>query len=633
MQEQPSLISSQSDSRSQSTLKLGEALLQRGLISPADLQKALEIQKRTGERLGRIFIAFGLVHRQQLYRVLAELWQLPFVDLLHTTAQPSLLSKFDPQLLVRERFFPFALSEQTLKIATAEKPRLELNQIIQATIGDKEIDYYVTTEWDIDYAVRTYFREQILDRAVFGLYYRNPAECAYTVLTNWQYICLVVGIIGMVLGLYYSPKTTLIILNFLINLAFFGGILFKFIVALAGAQHEQLQPVTKAEVQALKEDELPVYTILVPAYREANVINLLMKNLKKLDYPPEKLEILLLLEEDDQETIEAARAAKPPETVTFVFIPKGQPQTKPKACNVGLFFARGEYLVIYDAEDQPEPDQLKKAVVAFKKGPPNLICVQAALNYFNSNENFLTRMFTLEYSYWFDYMLPGLDVLRLPIPLGGTSNHFRTDILRQLGGWDPFNVTEDADLGMRAATNGYSVGVINATTYEEANNQLWNWIRQRSRWIKGYMQTVLVHTRHPVALLKNAGWRNFIGFMMLILGTPFTFLAAPPLWLFYLIYLLTGTHAFDYLFPPITLYISLFNLLLGNGLMIYLNMLAVFKRNYFNLLFFALLNPFYWVLHSIAAYKALWQLFSRPYFWEKTIHGISREIKPAASSD
>jgi len=314
-----------------------------------------------------------------------------------------------------------------------------------------------------------------------------------------------------------------------------------------------------------------------------------------------------------------------------VFIPKGQPQTKPKACNVGLFFARGEYLVIYDAEDRPDPDQLKKAVVAFRKGPPHLVCVQAALNYFNSNENFLTRMFTLEYSYWFDYMLPGLDALHLPIPLGGTSNHFRTDILRQLGGWDPFNVTEDADLGMRAATKGYTVGVINSTTYEEANNQLWNWIRQRSRWIKGYMQTVLVHTRHPLGLMKNADLRNIFGFIMLILGTPFIFLSAPPLWLFYLVYLVTGTHLFDYLFPPITLYISLFNLLFGNGLMIYLNMLAVFKRNYFNLLLFALLNPIYWVLHSIAAYKALWQLFARPYFWEKTIHGISRELYPKPS--
>jgi hypothetical protein len=465
-----------------------------------------------------------------------------------------------------------------------------------------------------------------LDRAVHGLYYRNPAECAFTVLTFWQYLALAICLIVLLLGLYYALRPTLIFLNFLVNLAFLGSILFKFAVSLAGAKTEQVQPITAEEVALLTDEELPTYTILVPAFREANVIPHLLDNLQRLDYPPAKLEILLLLEEDDQETINAARAASPPEQVTFVIIPKGQPQTKPKACNVGLFFARGEYLVIYDAEDRPEPDQLKKAVIAFRKGPPNLVCVQAALNYFNYNENFLTRMFTLEYSYWFDYMLPGLDRLRLPIPLGGTSNHFRTEVLRQLGGWDPFNVTEDADLGIRAAANGYGVGVINSTTYEEANSRLWNWIRQRSRWIKGYLQTVLVHSRNPISLLKQTGLRNAFGFLMLIGGSPLTFLAAPILWVFYLLFLFTGTRALDFLFPPITLYISLFNLLFGNGLMIYLNMLAVFKRHYHALLPYTLLNPVYWILHSIASYKALWQLLTRPFYWEKTQHGISRQL-------
>ncbi|MGB9586040.1 MAG: glycosyl transferase, partial [Anaerolineales bacterium] len=170
-----------------SSLKLGEALIQRGWLTPVDLEKALEIQRRTGERLGRIFIALGIVRRQQLYRVLAELWQLPFVDLLQTPVEKSILDRFDAQLLVSKRFFPFALTDNIVRIATAEKPSPELDKIIQEVMGDKDIEYYVTTEWDIDYAVRTYFREQILDRAIFGLYYRNPSDCAYTVLTKWQY--------------------------------------------------------------------------------------------------------------------------------------------------------------------------------------------------------------------------------------------------------------------------------------------------------------------------------------------------------------------------------------------------------------------------------------------------------------
>ncbi|MCS6908912.1 MAG: glycosyltransferase [Anaerolineales bacterium] len=609
-----------------SALRLGEALVQEGVLSPQELQRALELQSRTSERLGRILTSLGLVKRQQLYRVLAKLWGMPFVDLLQTPLDYKIARQFDPQELVRERFFPFARGSSHLLVATAEYPSPALLERLQALVPNHRIEFYVTTEWDIDYAIRQCFRDQILDRAAHGLYYRNPAECAFTVLTFGQYLFLVFVLLILIFGLYFATRPTLIALNFFINLAFLGSILFKFAVSLAGAKYEQIQPITEEEVASLNEEELPTYTILVPAYREAKVIPLLLDNLRRLDYPAAKLEILLLLEEDDQETIQAAYAAKPPEQVTFVIIPKGQPQTKPKACNVGLFFARGEYLVIYDAEDRPEPDQLKKAVIAFRKGPPNLVCVQAALNYFNHDENFLTRMFTLEYSYWFDYMLPGLDRWRLPIPLGGTSNHFRTSVLRQLGGWDPYNVTEDADLGIRAAANGYRVGVINSTTYEEANSQLWNWIRQRSRWIKGYIQTVLVHSRNPLALLKRAGLRNMLGFLMLIGGTPLTFLTAPVLWIFYLLFLLTGTRALDFLFPPLTLYISLFNLLFGNGLMIYLNMLAVFKRRYYHLLIYTFLNPIYWILHSIAAYKASWQLLTRPFYWEKTIHGLSREL-------
>jgi cellulose synthase/poly-beta-1,6-N-acetylglucosamine synthase-like glycosyltransferase len=375
-----------------------------------------------------------------------------------------------------------------------------------------------------------------------------------------------------------------------------------------------------------------MYTVLVPVYREANVVPHLIENLRNLDYPASKLEILLLIEEDDEETLAAAKAARPPETVTFIVVPNGLPKTKPKACNVGLLFARGEFLTIYDAEDRPEPDQLKKAILAFRKGSPDLVCVQAALNYYNATENLLTRMFTLEYSYWFDYVLTGLDRLRLPIPLGGTSNHFRVDRLRELGGWDPFNVTEDADLGIRAAARGYRVGVINSTTWEEANNHVGNWIRQRSRWIKGYLQTVLVHTRHPLRLVRTVGIRNTLGFVLLIGGAPFAFLSLIPLWSLTLTWIVTRTHAFDILFPPVVLYISLFNLLIGNGVMIYLGMLAGFKRRRYQLIPFALLNPFYWILHSIASYKAVWQLITKPFYWEKTRHGLSRHLETGSAA-
>jgi cellulose synthase/poly-beta-1,6-N-acetylglucosamine synthase-like glycosyltransferase len=260
--------------------------------------------------------------------------------------------------------------------------------------------------------------------------------------------------------------------------------------------------------------------VLVPVFKEANIVPQLVGNLGKIDYPADKLEVLVLIEEEDHLTRDAYLGSNPPPNFHILTIPKGTPQTKPRACNVGLYFASGEYLVIFDAEDAPDPDQLKKCVVAFRRGGAKTVCVQAALNYFNADENALTRMFTLEYNYWFDYMLAGLDAADLPIPLGGTSNHFRTEALIELGGWDPYNVTEDADLGIRASAMGFRVGVVNSTTMEEANTSIPNFIRQRSRWIKGYMQTSLVHARRPLALIREVGLRRFASFALLIAGTP-----------------------------------------------------------------------------------------------------------------
>ena len=354
--------------------------------------------------------------------------------------------------------------------------------------------------------------------------------------------------------------------------------------------------------------------------------------------PARNSKVLLLLEPDDPETLEAAKAAAPPDVVKFIVVPNGGPKTKPKACNVGLMFSRGEYLVIYDAEDRPEPDQLKKVVVAFEKSGPDLACVQAALNYYNAEENILTRMFTLEYSYWFDYMLPGLDALRLPIPLGGTSNHFRTAMLRQLGGWDPYNVTEDADLGIRASALGNRVQVINSTTYEEANKALGNWIRQRSRWIKGYMQTVLVHSRHPTApgeddrRPRDTGVRAPYRRHALVVPHELSSLG-------HLHRVDAGLVAVRGVVPALVGGRQHADALRGNAAIVYLNMLAVFKRRRYRLIWFGLLNPLYWLLHSIASFLALWQLMAgQAFFWENTRHGLTRvtadptAIAPAKSS-
>lgn len=601
---------------------LGDLLVAEGWIDERQRAWALEMQHRTGSRLGAILVAAGLVRRADLYRLLARTWDTAFLDLTDVTPDPALLAGLDPERLATRGWLPVREEDGAVVVAVTDRPDDALHAEISEALG-RGVELRVTTDWDLIAALHRGFRETVVDRATLGLWTANRRQSARQVLTRAQQVLGGGLLVALVLGFVLVPRATLVTLSAAVSVGFLAAVLFKFVVCVVGVHREAQESVTAADLAALDDRDLPVYTVLVPVFREANVVADLIANLGALDYPREKLEILLLLEESDTETIEAARAADPPETISFLIVPPGVPQTKPKACNVGLFFARGEHLVIYDAEDKPDPDQLRKAVVAFRRGGDDLVCVQAALNYWNAGDNWLTRMFTTEYSFWFDYMLPGLERLGLPIPLGGTSNHFRTPALRTLGGWDPFNVTEDADLGIRAAALGWRVGVVNSTTYEEANRAPGNWIRQRSRWIKGYLQTLLVHLRSPRALVRTAGLRQSLAFALLIGGTPAAFLFTPPLYVLFALSLLVPPDALAPYFPGWVLWVSLFNLIVGNGLMVYISMMGAFKRRRYALVMWSLLNPAYWLLHAVASYKALWQLVTRPHYWEKTVHGLS----------
>jgi cellulose synthase/poly-beta-1,6-N-acetylglucosamine synthase-like glycosyltransferase len=249
--------------------------------------------------------------------------------------------------------------------------------------------------------------------------------------------------------------------------------------------------------------------------------------------------------------------------------------------------------------------------------------VQAKLNYFNPDQNLLTRWFSIEYSMWFDLILPGLDAQDVPIPLGGTSNHFVTERLIELGAWDPYNVTEDADLGIRLSKAGYQTAIIDSVTLEEANSQLSNWIRQRSRWIKGYIQTWLVHMRHPLALLRSLGFKSFISFQLIVGGT-FIFLMNPIFWGLTTVFFFTHAGIIRDLFPSFVFYAAAFLLFIGNFVFVYLNVAGALERRSFHLVKYALLSPLYWGLMSLAAWKGFLQLFTKPFFWEKTEHGLDQ---------
>ncbi len=611
-------------------MKIGELFVKEGLITQEQLSEALDYQKRFGGRLGWILTTLGYVNRLDFFRTLAKNYNLPFfedIDEVKRHIDTKLIEKFDPKELAEHEVLPAKLEEEVL-VFTSNPNSQRLEEFIKKHFPNERVKQVIITDLDLIKLLEFYFKDRFIDTAVHGLFYISPEYSASRVFSRGQVLALAIFIYGSLVWLYYDAVSYFITLMVLVQIFYVVSILFKLVISLAGAKSEMEQYISDEEVKSLDEKDLPVYTVLVPVYKEPEVIGILINSLKKMNYPQNKLDVILLLEEDDKETLQAAKAQRPPSNWRFIIVPNSLPKTKPKACNYGLFFARGKYLTIYDAEDVPEPDQLKKAVLAFKKGGDEYICFQAALNYFNRDENFLTKMFTLEYSYWFDYLLPGLYNLKLPIPLGGTSNHFDVEKLRGIGAWDPFNTTEDADLGVRAFGRGYKVGVINSTTYEEANAKVKNWIRQRSRWIKGYMQTWLVHARNSRKLYKTVGLRGFLAFHLLIGGTPFVFLINPIMWAMFLFWLLTHTRALDIFFPPFVLYISLFNLLFGNFMGVYLNMIAVFSRKYYKLLPYALLNPIYWMLHSRASYKALYELFTKPFYWQKTQHGITKYKPP-----
>ena len=453
----------------------------------------------------------------------------------------------------------------------------------------------------------------------------HPEDCAYRTLTPAQRGWLIALLVLAVALLVWRPWTTLVVLNGLAILFYLLHIGYKFYLVYRSLYWSSKITIPPVALATLHLETLPTYTVLVPLYREAAVVPAIVAALAKMDYPPEKREVLLLAETDDAETQAAIRAQDLPEGFRILVVPPGQPQPKPRACDYGLEVATGEFLVVYDAEDRPEPDQLKQAAWIFLHSPPRLACAQACLNYYNPHQNVLTRWFTAEYSCWFDLFLPGMTGLDGPVPLGGTSNHFRTEVLRDLGGWDPFNVTEDCDLGVRLHKQGYRTVMMDSTTWEEANSRLPSWLRQRSRWVKGYAQTYLVHMRHPVRLLRQLGLPGWFSFQMTVGGSVLCYLLNPVYWALTLVWLTAHPLAITRLFPPSVYALGLFCLFVGNFVFVYLAVLGCLYRRYFGLVKYAILTPIYWLLMSLGAYRGVLQLLSRPSFWEKTDHGFARE--------
>jgi cellulose synthase/poly-beta-1,6-N-acetylglucosamine synthase-like glycosyltransferase len=456
-----------------------------------------------------------------------------------------------------------------------------------------------------------------------ALAHTRPEWSAQAPVTRGQRIAAF-GIAGAVaLGLILAPLPTGRLLILASTLFYLIATLYKIGLVRAAAHPNASFHFTAGQIAAAEPREWPVYSILVPMYKEPETIPQMVAGLKAMDYPLERMDVQLLLEADDALTLTAARAEQLPPNFCITEIPPSFPRTKPKACNIGLARAKGRYLVIYDAEDRPEPDQLKKAVLAFEHSPEQVVCIQSCLNYYNPRFNLLTRWFAAEYSAWFDLCLPGLAALRTVIPLGGTSNHFITQVLQDLMGWDAYNVTEDCDLGVRLARAGYETRMVKTTTWEEACCDPMFWIRQRTRWQKGYIQTFMVHTRNPLKLLRELGVRNFIHFNLLIGGSIFSSLINPVFWIMALVWFIFRPAGVEALFPGWVFAMSAFCLFVGNFVFVYVNLLGCYRRNYDSLMWANLLTPFYWAMMSVSGWRAFLQYFSNPFHWEKTQHGLS----------
>jgi len=470
-----------------------------------------------------------------------------------------------------------------------------------------------------------------LEASISGLADRAPGVSVRRLVTDAQRrLLLALGLV-VVLGLIFLTVPTATVLATIITAAYLVAICYRFYLFIRSTRENVSEVVSDEAARSVPDAALPSYSVLIPAYHEAEVIKSLMANVGRMEYPKDRLEVLVLVEADDDETIDAVKHEDPGSQFKLVLIPPAEPRTKPKALNFGLTLAKGDLVAVYDAEDEPDPLQLRRAAVALARLGPEVGCLQAKLSYNNPDQNLITRWFTIEYAMWFSFFLPGLASMRAPIPLGGTSNHFRRLALRSLGGWDPYNVTEDADLGIRMFREGYTVRVLESITLEEANSDFVNWVKQRSRWYKGYLQTFFVHLRRPVELFREMGWKGMAHFAIFVGGTPLLAILNPLFWTMTVVWFAAHPALLQRIFPAPVYYAGLVSWAFGNFLLAYLTLLScrITRRGEF--LWGALSVPVYWVMMSMAGVKALWQLAGTPTLWEKTVHGLQR--KPVVAGE
>lgn len=607
-------------------MKFGERLVEAGLITKQQLKDALKLQKQTGSQIGDILLFNENLRPLEYYKQLALQYNLRFVNFNADEIDINSLVMSDREEYFTSLTIPFQKRAGHTVVATANPSPVNFDHIRQKWGENTEI--VITSKFDILWAVSRIFGKDYIHDSVNGLLTQYREYSAKQTFTRIQGTTISASLIAFIIYCFFLPFEGLFYLNLSVNLFVFCALCFRLFLALTGLfiKSKNIVPTKMAS-----DDELPIYSIMIAIYKEnETTLSNLVKNLDRLDYPKEKLDIKIVLEEDDVDTIAIFKKLRIASYYEIIVVPPGGPKTKPKACNYALKFVRGEYVTVFDAEDDPDPNQLRYVYSVYKeaqeRGETDIACYQCRLNFYNSRENFFTKMFTLEYSYWYELIMPALDLYNMPIPLGGTSNHFKTKFLHEMLAWDPYNMTEDADLGLRIAQLGYRTKMLPPHTLEEAPVDFMNWLKQRTRWNKGHMQTLLVHNRNPLKLIKKIGIKNYLSFNFLIFGG----ISMSLSYITYTIIMLL-TYLFDTKLEHAVFneYVKMFgevNLIMGTAVVVMMIFIASLRAKLYDLCFYSFASPFYWLFIGMACYRALFQLIFQPFKWEKTQHGVSKKF-------
>ncbi|WP_317853189.1 glycosyltransferase family 2 protein [Ruegeria marisflavi] len=604
-------------------LPLGRYLVRSGVITQEQLLAALQLQLRLNAPIGEILVAEGWAEPTDILRALALQNGVQWADLALDPPRPGLCGSKSHTFWLRHGAIPWMQIGPMVIIATSRPDRFDE---IRAELADPGVllmpalashDQIEAALAECYSATLARLTESRVDRFYscrdWRLATRLPAVLALALL-------IVAFCLAPLHGL------ALLFLAAVVSLLLFTGLKAAALVAhLLNQAHLTAPSRTEPGGAVQRGLRLPKISVLVPLYKEREIAGALVARLSRLTYPKALLDVILVLEEKDQLTRETLANCVLPHWMRVIEVPVHSGlTTKPRAMNYALDFCRGEIIGVWDAEDAPMPDQLEHVAERFARAPRDVVCLQGILDYYNPRSSWRARCFTIEYASWFRIILPGIARLGLVVPLGGTTLFFRRAALEQLGGWDAHNVTEDADLGVRLCRAGYRTELIDTVTYEEANFRSWPWVKQRSRWLKGFMVTYLVHMRSPRRLWADLGPARFLGVQAFFLGTLAQFLLAPVLWSFWLL-LLGLPHPLTAVLTPATLTACTSVFLATEMLALVAGLIAVSGRERRFLVPWVISMPLYFPLGVVAAYKALYEMIVKPFFWDKTQHGQADE--------